>query len=69
MGELVVPVEGDASDVKRDPGEDSRDRVGDRVDLGGLRIDVQRNPDDDGAEVEGTGDRRGDDRQRSGAPL
>ena len=34
-----------------------------------LRIDVQRHPDDDGAEVERTGDRRGDDDQRERRAL
>ena len=38
-------------------------RVGDGVDLGGFGVDVEGGADDDGAEVEGAGDRRGDDRQ------
>ena len=56
-------LQGDASDVQRDALEDLRDRVGDGADLGGLGVDVEGVPDHDGAEVEGTGDRGGDDRQ------
>ena len=52
------------------PCEDRRQGVGDGVDLGGFGVDVEGGADDDGAEVEGAGDRRGDDRQaESGAPL
>ena len=44
-------------------------RVGDGADLGGLRIDVERDADDDDAVVVGAGQRRGDrDELRAARP-
>ncbi len=59
----AIDLQGDRAHVERDPVEDGRDRVGDGVDLGGFGVEVEGGSDDDGAEVEGAGDRRGDDRQ------
>ena len=53
----------DRADVERDALDDLGQGVGDSVDLGGLGFDVEGGAANDGAEVEGAGDRRGDDRE------
>ena len=53
----------DRARPQRDPFEDLRQRVGDRADLGGDRVDRDGDPDGDVAEVVGPGDRRNDDEQ------
>ena len=58
-----VEVDQDRAQAQRDAVEDRGQRIGDRGDLGVDRIDVERGPDDDVAEVIGPGDRRGDDRE------
>ena len=56
----AIEVDLDRAQPQRDPFEDLRQRIGDRGDLGGRRVDVERRPDDDVAEVVRAGDRRGD---------
>ena len=69
-GEFVpVDVDGDRADVELGAAEDVRDRVGDGVDLRRFGIEEERHPDDDGAEVEGPGERRGDDHERERRAL
>ena len=64
-GEVVaVDVDEDRADVELGAAEHVRDVLGPGVDLRRLRIEEERHPDDDVAEVEGTGDRRGDDHDR-----
>ena len=57
----AVEVDVDRAQAQRDAVEDLRQRVGDDVALGGCGVEEERVADDDGAEVEGAGDRRGDD--------
>src|ERR1044072_5498046 len=56
----VIQLHGNRPDVQRDALQDVGNRVGDRGDLRGRRIDVKRRAHDHGAEVEGTGDCWGD---------
>ena len=58
-----VEIEQDRAGAQRDPFEDLRKRVRDRRHLGGGRVDVDRDPDHDVAEVIGARDGRGDDRE------
>ena len=56
-----VEVHRNRADVERDAVEDLGEGIGDGAPLGADRVDVERGPDHDGAEVKGAGDRRGDD--------
>ena len=70
LGERVaVEVDDHRAQGERDSLEDRGDRIGDRPDLGRLGVHVEGVADDDGAEVEGTGDRRGDDGQAERSAL
>ena len=59
----------DRLDAKRHAVEDLGDRVGVDRHLGGLRVEVERRPDDDRAEVEGPGDDRRDQHRRERGAL
>ena len=63
----AVEVDPDRARPQRDPFEDLRQRIGDGGDLGRHRIDRDRDPDRDVAEVVGPGDRREDDERGSAA--
>ena len=68
----AVDEDPDLADVEGDAVEDRRDRVRAGrvdVDLGVVAVDPKGRADDDGADVEGAGLRRGDHRDQSGAPL
>ena len=58
-----VEFDQDLAKSQRDPFEDLGQGVGDGGDLSGFRVDVERRPDDDVAEVIGARDRRGDHRE------
>src|ERR1700712_2221703 len=62
---LAVDVDEDRADIQLGATEDIRNfDVG--IDLRRFRVDLERHPDDDGAEVERPGDRGGDHGQRDG---
>ena len=65
---LAVQVHDDRADVEFGAAEDVGD-FGAGFDLPGFRVEVQRRVDDDVAEVERAGHRRGDDDDRERRPL
>ena len=60
----AVDVDLDRAHPDRDAADDARHRFGVGDDVGVVQVDVERDPDDDGAVVVGTGQRRGYRHQR-----